>query len=371
MLTHQTIRTSLERSFNQRYGAGQGVTLVARYVNPALQLQGMRSQIFFPDFHLLNDQDSLAYPNWGFDQDEDLLLALKVVARLKDGNPGQLQVWHLGDLFDIWRARSGLPPNEEVDRISHDHREIIDRLLEGPDFGVRAKLTAGNHDYAMWQLSDYQDRTARFRIFPNQSTAQGQVVVLHGHMFSWLERVVPHKLKAAAVRIAKWHSSGQKDLDQKKKKYSDARAMRQTNEDLPPGDEPLGTSRAELAHKVTLSLPDCYNVVPGDSGQTQAGNRRFYKPAKKLAEALRDRGHRVRLIVHAHTHFARIVAGTQDTGVPFVLLDCGAWIGKCKLPRPPDAPQGGPDNRPTLHCGQLGVVVENDVRIYHLGRREV
>ncbi|MGH7676301.1 MAG: hypothetical protein ACREMV_13605, partial [Gemmatimonadales bacterium] len=127
MLTHETILEALRDAFGPRYGADGGVSLIARYQNPALQLSERRAHIFLPDCHLLSRRDAGAYPKWGFAQEDDLTLLLERLTGLKAGNPGQLQVWHLGDLFDIWRARGGLGDAAEVDIISADFPEIVDR----------------------------------------------------------------------------------------------------------------------------------------------------------------------------------------------------------------------------------------------------
>ena len=51
MLTHQTIRTALERSFNQRYGAGQGVTIDHPFDQVVLGPvpHGLKRQLFVPE----------------------------------------------------------------------------------------------------------------------------------------------------------------------------------------------------------------------------------------------------------------------------------------------------------------------------------
>lgn len=355
MLTHDDIARSLKKKFDREYRAAHGVCLIARYFNPGLGLPSGRAQVFLPDFHLLNREDAAAYPNWGFKQDRDLLRMLRALRDLKKDAAGQLQVWHLGDLFDIWRARGGLGSAAEVDRTAADYYEAMELLRYGPPWGARAELMAGNHDYALFKLSEW--KASRYRLIENERLDDGDVMVLHGDLFNWIEKL-PEGIRAAAVRFATWHASGQKAL------YNDQATVLQANAGLPGGDRALGEGRASLIHTNQESGSgdiEATNVIAGDRGRKNLRNKKFFNSGKELAKALRGRGHNVRVIVVAHTHWARLVSGADDTGAPFVLMDCGSWIGRCKL---------GPDE-PWIHSGQIGVMIGNDLRLYQLGRRLV
>lgn len=344
MLIHKDILKSLQTAFPDE------VHIVARYATPHLELPGGRAHLFLPDFHLLNDEDALAYPNNGFVQDEDLLQLLKRLARLKKNNPAMLLVWHLGDLFDIWRARGGLGPAAEVDKIRADHGTIIDRLRLGPPTGVRALFMAGNHDFELFNLTEWQ--AARWRIIENEDRDAGDVLVLHGDIFSWIERL-PDEIAARAVRFARWTSSGEHDL------FNDQETVASLNRELPLGDRPLGENKASLTSQPLDAADLDINVINGETGHPNAKNKKFYKGAKALATAMRERGHNIRVVVIGHTHFARIVKGEIE-GKPFVLMDCGSWIGSCRL-----APE-----QPFQRCAQVGVLAQNELRLYQLGRRE-
>ena len=126
MLNHQDILEKLRGAFPGE----KGVTLVARYADDALKLPTRRVHIFISDCHMLNNEDTLAYPKYQFLQSEDLQTLLKALTELKADSPGLLRVWHLGDLFDIWRARGGIGPAAEVDKITRDQHEIIDYLRQ-------------------------------------------------------------------------------------------------------------------------------------------------------------------------------------------------------------------------------------------------
>ena len=68
------------------------------------------------------------------------------------------------------------------------------------------------------------------------------------------------------------------------------------------------------------------NVIAGDQGNEKAPNKRFYAAGQALVQALRGRGHNIRGMIVGHTHWPRIVAW-DAAGEPFVLMDCGSWLG--------------------------------------------
>jgi hypothetical protein len=71
-----------------------------------------------------------------------------------------------------------------------------------------------------------------------------------------------------------------------------------------------------------------------------------------------DGGRDVRLIVIGHTHRPRIVRGMRPDGTPFVLMDCGAFVGSGFLSDELDEP---------IANMQIGVKLGSDIRIYQLG----
>lgn len=349
MLDHDTILGYLGDAFAEKYD-DRAVSLVSRLSDPALELPGGRVHLFIPDCHLISNRDAPSYPNWGFVQGEDLRLCLEALRQMKEESPRELRVWHLGDLFDIWRARGGQSQAQELNLITADHAEIVDLLRYGAPDGVKAYMIAGNHDYALFELAEW--RAARFRIIENEDPDAGDIMVLHGDLFEWIERL-PDDLQALAVRFATWHSSGRKDL------YNDADTVTFANARLTRDDSPIGVGLAELTvdDGATGAPADAMNVIDGDGGDPKDENKKFFAAARELAVAMRARGYNIRLMVIGHTHWARIVRGSDEGGSPFVLLDAGAWIGKCRLS--PTAPW--------VQSAQLGVVVGDELRIYQLG----
>lgn len=344
MLDHQKILDHLTAAFP---GEG-GVSLVAQHADGELRLPKRRVHVFLPDCHLLTAEDAAAYPKTGFFQGADLLTVLKALTKLKAQHPGQLTVWHLGDLFDIWRARGGRGPAVEVDRIAAEYSEVVDLLRYGAPNGVGASLIAGNHDYSLHELGEWQ--AARYRIVQNEDPERGDMLVLHGDIFDWIEKL-PDEIQARAVRFARWHASGRKDL------FSEEEVVAEVNRGLKLGDQAIGQGRATLPDAGQPSSA----VIDGDGGKADAPNKRFFQAARELATALRKRGHNIRLVVIGHTHWARLVQGRQAKEEPFVLMDCGAWTGHCRLG----------STQPWLHNGQIGVLSEDEARLYQIGWHEV
>ena len=357
MLDHDTILGYLSDAFGGRYGdSNEPVSLVARYAEPGLSLPAGRAQIFVPDVHLLSRRDAPAYPKWGFVQDEDLLVCLSALTKLKDDHPKQLLVWQLGDLFDVWRARAGENDADALRTIAADHADIVDCLRYGPPYGVRAEFIAGNHDFALFESAKW--KAARYRIIESQDEDGGDILVLHGDLFDWIEGF-PDGIQAAVVRFVTWHASGGHELY-----HHDAATVATANREVATGDLPIGEGEAELEAVASGSGYDSaehYNVIQGKRGAPNAKKKRFFAAAMVLAKEMRERGYDIRLVVIGHTHWGRIVAGTDDQKHPFALVDAGAWIGRCRL---------SPDE-PWLHNAQVAVVVGNDVRVYQLGWRRV
>jgi UDP-2,3-diacylglucosamine pyrophosphatase LpxH len=83
----------------------------------------------------------------------------------------------------------------------------------------------------------------------------------------------------------------------------------------------------------------------------------FYPMARDRCWIQSTETHRISVAVIGHTHRPRIVYGPRQDGSLFVLMDCGSWRGAKKLSK--RMPQ------PVLNA-QVGVIAENDLRIYQL-----
>jgi hypothetical protein len=212
-----------------------------------------------------------------------------------------------------------------------------------------AQLLAGNHDFATYRLQEW--RAKRFVTLKSDDPAGGDMLILHGDLFSWIERLVPEEVRAAAVRFAKWHATGEHDL------YNDADTVEEANQEIDDGDSPIGAVDPTLANPNGGDGAEVHNVIFGDRGDPDEPNKKFYQPAKELVEAFREHDYNITTIVIGHTHYGRILA--SDDG-DFALVDAGAWIGRCRI----EVDQVDP-----ILNAQIGVVVGNDLRVYQLGWR--
>ena len=342
-MDHDTIRDALERAFPAR--------LIAPYHDEGLRLPGGRAHVFLPDCHLMTEADDAVYKRNHCVLTEQLTAVLEQLRDLKTEHRGELTVWHLGDLMDVWRCRSGTDDQSRVDAISADRAAIIDLLRNPPPDGVRAELIAGNHDYVLHDLDEWL--AARFRIIENEDLAGGDTLVMHGDLFVWLETFASDDLQAFIVRLAKWVMAGRHAIGNEQQ-----RVVSQLNQTLPLGDKPIGVSRAELGEVETdAEPPDIYNVVDFDRGPKGGGRKQFFVPGRELAIELKKHGHDIRTIIVGHTHWARLIVGEREPGIPFAVMDCGAWIGDCSLEA------SAADFIPSA---QVGAVVGSDLRIYQM-----
>ncbi len=355
MLTHADVLTALEDSFplDAAHPERFGVALVAQYADPALALPGGRVHIFVPDCHLLSPPDLAVYPKNHFQLDAELLTMLQCLRQLKKDNRGELLVWHMGDLFDIWRATGGRGDQAEVDAIAAAYKDHIKLLTASPPNGVRARILAGNHDYMIHELPSWA--ALRVGIIENQDPALGDILVVHGDLFDWLEMVLPDQLKAFIVKAAKQVTAGQTELLQE-----DRAIVAKVNQAMQPGDVPIGPETSALAKgRPVLGAGPNVSVNVVDAA-TASQPPKFFDNAAKLAVELKKHGHDIRTVVIGHTHQARMVQGARSDGVPLVLMDCGAWMGQCRLAKAD----------PWIWSAQLGVIAQAELRIYQLGWKE-
>lgn len=345
MIGHDEIEQFLAASFPPQ-GADAGLRLVTRLADPGLSLPPGRARLFIPDLHLLSKQAAKTFPNTGFRLTKELTRFLKALAAFKDSNPGELQVFQIGDLFDIWRTKGSGGSKRKVDDVSADHGELLSLLLFGPPTGSRASIVAGNHDYDLHNLSEWN--AARFWFLNDSPAGVADALLVHGDCFDWIENFFPDALQAAGVRLAKMASAGQHELD-----HEDLLGVLAVNDLIPRNDTPVGVARADLG---TGGAPaDArFNVVQWTKTVGKVG--KYFEGAREMAIGLLERGRDVRLVICGHSHDARIVIGDRGDGVPFALMDCGAWLGQCRF---------GPASS-FRASAQVGVLVGNEARIYQL-----
>jgi UDP-2,3-diacylglucosamine pyrophosphatase LpxH len=355
MLTHADVLTALQASFpaDAAHPKRFGVGLVAQYADPGLALPRGRVHIFIPDCHLLSQPDLVVYPKNHFQLDAELLTLLECLKQLKQDNRGDLLVWHMGDLFDIWRTRGGRGDQAEVDAIAAAYKQHMRLLTSSPPNGLRARILAGNHDYMTHELPSWA--ALRVGIIENQDAALGDILVVHGDLFDWLELSLPDELQACIVRAAKQVSAGRTEL-----LAEDRDMVGRVNRGIKQGDVPIGPETRALARaRPALGVGPNVSVNVVDAAAA-ARPPKFFDNAAKLAVQLKKHGHDIRAVVIGHTHHARIVQGKRSDGKSLALMDCGAWMGQCRLA----------SSDPWIWSAQLGVIADAELRIYQLGWKE-
>jgi len=344
MLEHDEVEQFLAATFPPQ-GPDVGLRLVARWANPDLGLPEGRARIFIPDIHLLSNAAARRFPNTGFRMKEEFTRFLKALTGFKNIHPGDLDVFQLGDFFDIWRTK-GSNSKKKVDEVAADHGELLALLLYGPPLGARARVVAGNHDYDLHNLGEWN--LPRFWFLNDSPAGVPDALALHGDSFDFIEDFFPDDLKALAVQLATQASAGQHELD-----HEDLVGVLALNDQIPRADVPVGVSQAEFSAGGSPTEPQ-FNVVRWTSTVGAVG--KYFRAAAGMAMELRERRRDIRLVVCGHSHDARIVVGDRGDGVTLALMDCGAWIGQCRF---------GLDSS-WRKSAQIGVLIQNDARIYQL-----
>jgi len=257
--------------------------------------------------------------------------------------------YQLGDLMDLWRTLGGGGDRIEANAIAAHYTRLFTLLRSQAPEGLNATVLAGNHDFA---LRDHGEWLApRFLGIGGRRHAGGKALILHGDAFDWIEGL-PDFVQEFFVRLVRSRASGRKDLG-----AIEGDIARDVNRRLPR--DPLAdlfSDGAELAATWSDDLSPRFTRA-GDGGKPV----RFYDSALRLGEESLGLGEDLRLVVIGHTHDPRIVVGKRSDGKPFVLMDCGAWVGNFKAPGRPEA----------ILRAQIGVIVGNDLRVYQVGHRAV
>jgi UDP-2,3-diacylglucosamine pyrophosphatase LpxH len=376
MLSHDDILAALEMEF-PRGGAGgkpDGVFLVARLNDPDLGLGDSTPYVFIPDAHLVPKADAVQFP-WVTARDSQVALLTRlagVLGRLRVTDP-DLRVWQLGDCFDLWRTNGlGGDPRQDVAATHDSHRELFQLLYR--DVGVQ--ILAGNHDQELLRFKLPGGPKPFNTVILDRGESTADAVLAHGHQFDPVE-TLPRKFKEPFARGATML------VPPTPRSMLEAANPHWNPETIKLGPPPRPGDANSFLHfglKRRAPLPldsDATNVVPfrpvsdparafvdsfGGGGRkpTVDGPRQtFFTDIAWWAEGVSMSGAKdLRLVVIGHTHRARLVQGKRADGSPFVLMDCGAFVGTSFLSDELDAPVAN---------AQIGVKVGNDLRIYQMG----
>ena len=337
-------------------------------------------RVFIPDLHIISQfrQQEFGYKyNTNHNaHDTDLLPSMvkeliKFKKKVIDENKNiddqdkkkAFEVYQMGDFLDLWRETTKpwrTKPDEwrgYVNRIVESNAALYDAFL---DETLHTNFILGNHDFDLHRIPDFSHRWRFMVHYLVNKEDVPTAGILHGDIFSWVERLpdavqqffthhfspqIPEEIRKQMVNS---HIKGKFLIFKTYKKYRDYIVQKEAPEfhefpltnGLPPGNE--------------------WNVKR--SGQGSKKELKYLDEAKKYFSGLnQEHGFNLRMIVIGHTHYARIAVDDED-GQFFVLVDCGDWvkfhIAKIK--------ENGTEKDIQMVNAQIGVLCNNDVRIYQL-----
>jgi UDP-2,3-diacylglucosamine pyrophosphatase LpxH len=324
------------------------VQLVARLKDARLNFpETGELHVFLPDIHLITAaRRAQAGYLYGANYPDLLEAVVRALGRFKrDAAPaGEVVVYQIGDLFDLWRQVDGLDPEANAaSAIQNDHMSLL-AALRDPDLNTQFLL--GNHDYDLYRFPNFDAWQRSFILEPS-------VMLLHGDVFDWVEKL-PGELKNLVLYLfTASHPAGTADLE-KMRPLNRKRRIGKDFQTYIQNREPAstGTWRADGDDG------ESWNVQV--SGAAPAEMLLYLEAARaRCAEANRQFGSALTAAVIGHTHQARI-AVHDEGGEFFALMDCGAWIENCKT-------GDDPTPRPNAQIAALGA---NEMVIYQLAPLE-
>jgi UDP-2,3-diacylglucosamine pyrophosphatase LpxH len=336
-------------------------------------------RIFIPDFHMYSkcrqeEAKYTCYTNYFKDKDDLLPQTVRAIARFKaDFADKTVEIYQLGDFIDLWRETL-LPCDKKISEL----KCIIQRVIESNaavwdvlmDDNFQTNFLLGNHDFDLRRDDSISEKFRFLRHYINDISGSPVIGMLHGDLFSWIEQL-PVGIRQLCVYYL---SPRRKDDDKNKVKKAEKTIFdlleKWIKESHKIGDIYIDyqnyNDNAEPFNIGELAFP---GDVEGDEwnvkrkGQTTDGKYlRFLDDSKNFFTTInKEHDYKVRMVVLGHTHCARIALDETDNGF-FLLMDCGAWIkeftGKVK--------QGDKEIDVQEKSAQIGVLSDNDVRIYQL-----
>jgi UDP-2,3-diacylglucosamine pyrophosphatase LpxH len=367
--------------FLEQLGQVANIHLVARLKDDRIGYPFPNDlRVFIPDLHIISHYRQVEfgykYSTNYIAHEDDLLPGLvkelikfkkKVIEENERTNDQDkkktVEVYQLGDFLDLWRETNKpwkTKPDEwrgYVNRIIESNSHLYNAFL---DETLHTNFVLGNHDFDLHRIPDFSNRW-RFMIHflvDRQDVPVGGI--MHGDIFSWVERLpdpiqqffvyffspqLPDEIREQMVNS---HIKGKFLIFKKYKDYRDYIMQEEApqfdefllNQGLPPGNE--------------------WNVKRKEQGSKE--ELKYLNEAKKYFSRINQTyDFNLRMMVIGHTHYARI-AVDDDDGQFFALVDCGDWV-KFHVAK---VKENGTVNEIPMVNAQIGVLCNNDVRIYQL-----
>ncbi len=320
------------------------VQLVARLQDDRLNFpQSNELHVFIPDLHLITAARRVegGY-QYGTNHPALLLAVVKSLRALQlaAAPAGDVVVYQIGDLFDLWRQVDGLDPNANAaSAIQNDQASLV-AALRDPD--LNAQFLLGNHDYDLYRFPNFDAWQRSFILAPS-------VMLLHGDVFDWVEKLPDELQNLVLYLFTASHPAGTADLEKLRPVNNQQRAGRKFRNFI------QNQVAAPTGHWREAG-EDGGNWNVQVAGTAPAEMLLYLDAARqKCGEANRQFGSRLGMAVIGHTHQARIAV--HDSGDEFfALMDCGAWIENCCTA----------DDPTPLPNAQIAALGANEARIYQL-----
>jgi UDP-2,3-diacylglucosamine pyrophosphatase LpxH len=353
------------------------VHLVACYASKDLKFEDDELRVFLPDFHWMSAACLRRYTG-GYQFNGNAKAngvpmfagVLDVLEGIKSGNPA-LEIYQLGDRFDLWREMTGDDPDVVTAymRVRNDSRVsgLATRLDQ-----LGTEYIRGNHD--AW-LAEVEKTISAPKSSPELHVAGDNIFMTHGHIYDNIERILPDTVKAVLVGLCPTVKPGRYDVGpfsaETLKSLNGFLALRKRAKyppDLWPTVVPDGARLltavgdvAAMAKSVTQFL-DVTGFLHGNTTSRDDFEHASYLTfGDRIYEFEQQHPSDHRVYVIGHTHHARILVDKLPSGRPLVLMDCGGWIETCTIyDEPSDTVHAAPS-------AQLGAQCGNELRIYQLG----
>ncbi len=320
------------------------VLLVARLEDPRIGYDDTKEvRVFIPDLHLLTSKDEKRYP-YGFNSKDQLIGVLKALKSFRKGlaDDESLTVYQLGDFVDLWR-HSG----DDGTKILQEHFDIAGHLY-GSRSALNAWMLLGNHDLDLPDHGGFGVWNRRY-YFP---ILDPRVLVLHGDVFDWVERLPDWFQKIFVYMFSPHHDANAYDLENLRKGVSQAHGRKQYNKYIQAEYHEIG--KCVSAEDGVPDEP--YNVTTVRAPNDTSGHEYLPAAYRTVQRIKAEFNLNLAMVVIGHSHHARITVYEGGAGEFLVLMDCGAWIENYRT-------RAEPEHKPSA---QIGVMVANDCRIYQI-----
>ncbi|MFC2141996.1 hypothetical protein ACFLR7_03580 [Acidobacteriota bacterium] len=337
------------------------VYLVSRLKDERLEMAAEdEMRIFLPDTHLLSHERAELFR---YATNHPALLEM-LTGELRDFKASEKQqdnnviAYQMGDFLDIWRQTPsywtvGGHSNEweaNLQQTLDDNTAIISNLLHED---LQTQFLYGNHDIDLRWLPAFSGWKLRF-LFPSSLVKMPCSIALHGDVFSQFEKFTPQWLQYLAVYLfGPVVKPREMELGRLRKRIVSAHNKRKYTNYI---RQEIPAATGAFVRTADGAIPEEHNIKrPGTSNKTEL---QYLKESKDLTSEINSLMEwNLNAAFIGHTHNARI-AVEEDGDSLFALVDCGAWIERCR---------GIVDGQEiVMDNAQIVAATKDDVRIYHL-----